>query len=164
MWTATVVANRVGSMFVYPPNMALVRWLKVKGTLTSNDADGNENVEKNRFNTENNNFPRASHFLCISFPFLHDYEVKLPTIAFYGDRKQATTKLTTPENTIIYHNVLFCHPKFCVSIVFNFSWELKWPQEKLKTMLMQILGWQTKSIMACYDIFWSGQFYFSFWT
>ena len=30
-----------------------------------------------------------------------------------------------------------CHPKFCISIVFSFSWELKWPQEKLKTMLMQ---------------------------
>ena len=33
-----------------------------------------------------------------------------------------------------------CHPKFCISIVFNFSWEFykkKWPQEKLKTMLMQ---------------------------
>ena len=25
-------------------------------------------------------------------------------------------------------------------IVFSFSWELKWPQEKLKTMLMQNLG------------------------
>ena len=24
-------------------------------------------------------------------------------------------------------------------------------------MLMQILGWQTESIMACYSIFWSGQ-------
>ena len=35
-------------------------------------------------------------------------------------------------------------PKKCisisVSIVFSFSWELKWPQGKLKTMLMQNFG------------------------
>ena len=29
-------------------------------------------------------------FLC---PFLHDYDVKIPNITFYGLRKQATTKL-----------------------------------------------------------------------
>ena len=62
-----------------------------------------------------------------------------------------------------YHNIpscsLFVTPKFCISIVFSFSWELKWPQEKLKTMFMQNLGWQTKSIIICYryHIFWSGQ-------
>ena len=32
---------------------------------------------------------------------------------------------------------MFVTPKFCISIVFSFSWELKWPQEKLKTILMQ---------------------------
>ena len=26
------------------------------------------------------------------FPFLHDYDVKMPNFAFYGVRKQATTK------------------------------------------------------------------------
>ena len=31
-------------------------------------------------------------FLYISFPFLHDYDVKMPNFAFYGGRKQATTK------------------------------------------------------------------------
>ena len=31
-------------------------------------------------------------FLYISFPFLHDYEVKMPNFALYGERKQATTK------------------------------------------------------------------------
>ena len=31
-------------------------------------------------------------FLYISFPFLHDYDVKMPNFAFYGERKQATTK------------------------------------------------------------------------
>ena len=31
-------------------------------------------------------------FLYISSPFLHDYDVKVPNFAFYGGRKQATTK------------------------------------------------------------------------
>ena len=31
-------------------------------------------------------------FLFISFPFLHDYDVKMPNFAFYRGRKQATTK------------------------------------------------------------------------
>ena len=54
----------------------------------------NENVKKNnRFQKQNNNFPRASHFFSyIFFPFLHDYDVKMPNFAFYGERKQATTK------------------------------------------------------------------------
>ena len=30
--------------------------------------------------------------LNISFPFLHDYDVKMPNFSFYGGRKQATTK------------------------------------------------------------------------
>ena len=48
-------------------------------------------------------------------------------------------------------------PKFCISTVSSFSWDLQWSQEKIKTMLMQNLGGhaQTKSIMvflkvACY--------------
>ena len=31
-------------------------------------------------------------------------------------------------------------------------------QEKLKQCLYKILEWQTKSIVVCYDIFWSDQF------
>ena len=40
------------------------------GTLRSNDADGNENVKKknNRFNKQNNNSARASHFFVHFFP------------------------------------------------------------------------------------------------
>ena len=35
------------------------------------------------------------HHTClyISFPVLHDYDVKMPIFAFYGERKQATTKI-----------------------------------------------------------------------
>ena len=37
-----------------------------------------------------------------------------------------------------YHNTLCCPPpKFCINIVFSFSWELQSPQEKLKTILMR---------------------------
>ena len=37
--------------------------------------------QNNRFNKQNNNFARASRFyFCISLPFLHDYDVKMPNI------------------------------------------------------------------------------------
>ena len=35
---------------------------------------------------------------------------------------------------------LLVTPKFCVSFVFSFFWQLKWPQEKLKAMVMQNFG------------------------
>ena len=44
--------------------------------------------------------------------------------------------------------VFVCPAKFCISIVSSFSWELPWSEEKTKTMLMQNLGGQTKSIMV----------------
>ena len=44
---------------------------------------------------------------------------------------------------------LIVPPKFCISIVFNFSWDLQLPQEKLKTMLVQNFGGTEKSIMVC---------------
>ena len=64
------------------------------GTLRSNDADGNENVKKNNwFNKQKKTSSHVHHaFLFISFLFLHDYDVKMPNLAFYGGSKQATTK------------------------------------------------------------------------
>ena len=47
-----------------------------------------------------------------------------------------------------YHNNLCLSPKFCISIVFVFSWDHCKSQEKLETMLMQNLGGQTKIIMV----------------
>ena len=53
---------------------------------------------------------------------------------------QTRLKLAIPENTII----LFVFPfKFCISIVFVFSWDHFKSQEKLEAMLMQNLGGQT---------------------
>ena len=65
----------------------------VLGTLRSNDADGNENVKKTIGLISKTTTSHVHHtFLYISFPFLHDYDVKMPNFAFYGGRKQATTK------------------------------------------------------------------------
>ena len=56
-----------------------------------------------------------------------------------------------------------CHPKVCISIVFSFSGELKWPQEKLKTMLIQIFGVTKKEHygMLWYFLEWSNAIYFA---
>ena len=50
-----------------------------------------------------------------------------------------------------------CHPKILHKHCFQFLMGVKWPQEKLKTMLMQTFGVTNKEIMVCYGIFWSGQ-------
>ena len=43
---------------------------------------------------------------------------------------------------------------------FSFSWELKWPQEKLKIMLMQNFGVTSKEHYGMSWYFWSGQLQF----
>ena len=67
----------------------------------------------------------------------------------FGARLLASLKVIiqedSPENTII---VFVCSPKFCISIVFVFSWDHCKSEQKLETMLMQNLGGQTKSIMV----------------
>ena len=54
-----------------------------------------------------------------------------------------------------YHNIpqysLLATPKFCISIVFSFSWGHFNSQEKLKTMLMQNLGVTNKEY---YSMLW----------
>ena len=48
--------------------------------------------------------------------------------------------------------------KFCISIVFVFSWDYCKSQEKLETMLMQNVGGQTKSIMVFFEVAYSSFF------
>ena len=60
-------------------------------TLRSNDADGKENVIKT-IGLISKTTTLHHTFLYISFPFLHDYDVKMPNFAFYGERERATTK------------------------------------------------------------------------
>ena len=50
-------------------------------------------------------------------------------------------KLATIKKTIM----LFVPPGICISIVFIFSWDLHWSQEKLEKMLMQDLVGEAKS-------------------
>ena len=64
----------------------------IVGFLGCNDADDNENVKKaigliSKTTTLHVHYT----FLYIPFPFLHDYDVKMPNFAFYGGRRQATT-------------------------------------------------------------------------
>ena len=55
----------------------------ISGTLRSNDADGNENVKKNkRFYKQTTTLHVHDVFLYISFLFLHDFDVKMPYFPF----------------------------------------------------------------------------------
>ena len=70
-----------------------MRLNRIVGTFRSNDVDGNDSVNKTIgliSKTTTSQVHQA--FLHISFLFLHDYDVKMPNCAFYGGRKQATTK------------------------------------------------------------------------
>ena len=64
------------------------------GTLRSNDANGNDNVQKTIGFISKTTTSHVHHtFLYISFSSLHDYNVKMLNCVFYGERKQATTKI-----------------------------------------------------------------------
>ena len=51
-----------------------------------------EKKKSNSLTRQNKNFARASRFLYISLPSLHDYDVKMPNFTFHEGRKQAMTK------------------------------------------------------------------------
>ena len=63
-----------------------------------------------------------------------------------------------PLQKIPWHTIMLfvCHPKFCISIVFSFSWGHFNSQEKLKTMLMQNFGVTNKEHYGMLWYFWSG--------
>ena len=58
--------------------------------------------------------------LYISFPFLHDYDLKMPHFAFYGGRKQATT------NFFFLFLSLNIVPWNSASGGFAYNWQSKW--------------------------------------
>ena len=60
-----------------------------RATRTSKDKKQKQD-KNNRFNKQNHNFARNHTYLYIFV--LHDYGVKMHNFAFYGERKQATTK------------------------------------------------------------------------
>ena len=57
---------------------------EIIGTSRSSDADDNENVKETIGLISKTTTSHVHHtFLYISFPFLHDYDVKMPNFAFY---------------------------------------------------------------------------------
>ena len=54
--------------------------------------DRNENVKKKGLIIKTTTLHVHETFFYISLPFLHDYDVKMPNFAFYGERKQETKK------------------------------------------------------------------------
>ena len=64
------------------------------GSLSNDDADGNQDVKKAIGLLRKTTTLHVHHaFLYISLPSMHDYDVKMPNCKFYGGRKQATTNL-----------------------------------------------------------------------
>ena len=49
-------------------------------------------IKNNWFNKQNNNFASASRFFVHFFPVFCTTTIEMPNFAFYGGRKQATTK------------------------------------------------------------------------
>ena len=71
------------------------RWVSNKRDLKIPRRRRQRELQKsNRFDKQNKNFARASRFLYISLPALHNYDVKLPNLTFYVGSKQTTTKIS----------------------------------------------------------------------
>ena len=86
-----IIDSSAWTYFERTPTIAMILTI---GTLRSNDADDNKNVKKTMGLISKTTTSHVHHnFLYISFPFLHDYDVKMPNFPFYGGRKQATTKI-----------------------------------------------------------------------
>ena len=69
--------------------------MKIIGSLSNDDVDGNENGKKAiGLDKQNNSFSRAARFFCT---FLcrccTTHDVKLPNLTFYGGREHKTTTL-----------------------------------------------------------------------
>ena len=62
---------------------------------SNDDGDGNWNVKTAIGLMSKTTTLHVHHaFLYIFLPLLHDYDVKMPILKFYGGRKQATTKFS----------------------------------------------------------------------
>ena len=64
----------------------------VEATTTATATRTSKSTTNYRFNTQNNNSARASHFEYISFSSLHEYEVKFPNFTFSGGSKHEPNK------------------------------------------------------------------------
>ena len=89
-WFKSLHARR----FYRLQGLCLVAGSKQWGSLSTNDGHGNGNKNGNKaigLDWQNNNFTRASRFLYILLPSMHDYNVKVPNFAFCRGREQKTT-------------------------------------------------------------------------
>ena len=78
------------------------------GNLRSNNADDNENVKETIGLISKTTTSHVHHTsLYISFPFLHDYDLKMPHFAFHRGRKQATTKFYFSVSELEYGSLKF---------------------------------------------------------
>ena len=81
------------ALFLVLISRCVVVPIKNKGVLaTTATATATRTSKQQRFIKQNNKFARASRFLYISLPLLHNCDMKMPNFTFYGGRKQATTK------------------------------------------------------------------------
>ena len=88
-----IVLRKLTKIFTF--YFAVCVSIAVVGTLSFNDATATRTSKKKKTPGLicQTTTSRVHHtFLYISLPFLHHYDVKMPNFAFYGERKQATTK------------------------------------------------------------------------
>ena len=65
------------------------------GSFSNYNGDGTENVKKAiGLISKTTTLHVQDTFWYISLPSLHDYDVKIPNLTFYGGRKQATTNFS----------------------------------------------------------------------
>ena len=95
----------------------------------------NTGIEKKKTHERHNQGIKADFEVRVS-----DIQSSLTKVSFISSSSYATC--TSP----IMH--LICPPKFCISIVFNFSWDGCNTQEKWKTKVMQNFGGQIRCIMG----------------
>ena len=80
---------------------------------SNDDGDGNENGKKAiGLDRQNSNFVRASLFLYISLPSLHDYNVKVPKFTFCRRREHNFLFLFLNFDTVLQNSTLKKLPTF----------------------------------------------------
>ena len=96
----------------------------------------------------------------VIFVLLVWYSLCSKTLLVTARRVLTNLQLTTPENPITYHNALCLSPQNFAYALFSVSLgAILTPKRNWRQCLCKILGWQTKSIMVYYGIFWIGEFW-----
>ena len=99
---STEVGNRHQGEVGGSRKLTMVSKYQSLETLRSDDKMATRTSKKetrqknNRFNKQNNNFPRASHLIMYFLPFLYDHDVKMPNLMLYGALKQPTQRFYFP--------------------------------------------------------------------